>query len=79
MNVHIRKYIYAILLALGPIAAFYGFASQEEVVLWLGVGATVLAVPGNTLALKNLTKEGVDADGYAVVEQPQYLGKHGQE
>lgn len=51
----VRKYIYAILVALGPVAAFYGLATQEEVALWLGVGGTILALPAGTLALANLT------------------------
>lgn len=52
-----RAYIYAILVALGPLASFYGLATQEEIVLWLGVGGTILGIPAGGLALKNLTPD----------------------
>lgn len=71
---HVRKYIYAILIAIGPIVTFYGLASHEEVALWLGVGATVLAVPGNSLALKNINRE--DEDFATVDIEVPSVGKH---
>lgn len=50
----VRKYIYTILVAAGPLVTFYGLADANEVALWLGLGATVLGVPGGGLALANL-------------------------
>lgn len=58
MSKEVRAWIYGILVALGPVVAFYGFATQEEIALWLGVGGTILAGPAGTLALKNLTPSG---------------------
>lgn len=55
MTREVRKYVYSILVALGPVAVFYGLATQEEVALWLGVGGTVLAGPAGLVALNNLT------------------------
>lgn len=52
-----RAYIYAILIAIGPLVSFYGLASQEEIALWLGLGGTILGVPGGSLALKNLSPD----------------------
>lgn len=65
MSSKTRLYIYAILVAIGPLVSFYGLATQEEIVLWLGVGGTVLGVPAGSLALKNLapdTEEDSDFD-----------------
>lgn len=39
-----RAYIYRILLAVSPVIAFYGFLTQEELTLWLGVASTVLNI-----------------------------------
>ena len=43
-NDQVRAYIYRVLLAVSPLVAFYGFLTQEEVTLWLGVASTVLNV-----------------------------------
>lgn len=71
MKLHVRKYIYAILIALGPLAVFYGVVSDVEAALWIGVGATVLAVPGSSLALTHLTPDSEEVE--------PTLGKHGIE
>ena len=56
----IRKYLYAVLVAAGPLLSFYGIASENEVALWLGLGGTLLGVPAGTTALSNLNpKTGV--------------------
>ena len=39
-----RAYIYRVLLAVSPLVAFYGYLSQEEITLWLGVVSTALNV-----------------------------------
>lgn len=39
-----RAYIYRVLLAVSPLVAFYGYLSQEEIMLWLGVASTALNV-----------------------------------
>lgn len=49
-NAKVRAWIYGVLVAAGPLAVFYGLATQEEVALWLGVAASAL---GNGLALAN--------------------------
>lgn len=43
-NEKTRAYIYRILLAISPVVAFYGFLTQEEITLWLGVASTVLNI-----------------------------------
>lgn len=40
----IRAYIYRVLLAVSPVVAFYGYLTQEEIVLWLGVAGTALNI-----------------------------------
>jgi hypothetical protein len=40
----IRAYIYRILIGLGAVVTFYGFMSQEEVTLWLGLALVVLNI-----------------------------------
>ena len=40
----VRAYIYRVLLAVSPVVAFYGYLTQEEITLWLGVASTVLNV-----------------------------------
>lgn len=43
-NEKTRAYIYRVLLAVSPVIAFYGFLTQEEITLWLGVASTVLNI-----------------------------------
>lgn len=43
-NEKIRAYIYRVLLAVSPLVAFYGYMTQEELALWLGVASTALNV-----------------------------------
>lgn len=38
-----RAYIYRVLVAVAPIVVFYGWASGEEVALYLAAAATILA------------------------------------
>lgn len=52
----IRKYVYAVLAAVGPIVVFYGLATTEEVALWLGIGATILGTPTGALAAANVPR-----------------------
>lgn len=49
----LRKYIYRVLAAFGPIAIAYGFISDTEFVLWLGFVETVLVTPVSVLAAAN--------------------------
>lgn len=51
----VRAYVYAVLVAAGPVAVFYGVLSREEVALWIGFGGTVLS-PAGLLALANTPK-----------------------
>lgn len=49
-----RAYIYRVLLAISPVVAFYGFLTQEELTLWLGVASTVLNIlPAMNTTTKN--------------------------
>lgn len=51
----LRAWIYGVLVAAGPLASFYGLLTNEEIVLWLGLGGTLLGVPAGTVAAANLT------------------------
>jgi hypothetical protein len=51
----VRAWIYGVLIAAGPLAVFYGLATEHEVVLWLGVAAAAL---GNGLAVANTPTKG---------------------
>lgn len=53
-NEKTRAYIYRVLLAVSPLVAFYGFLTQEEITLWLGVASTALNV---LPALNTTTKD----------------------
>ena len=43
-NEKTRAYIYRVLLAVSPLVAFYGYLTQEEIALWLGVASTALNI-----------------------------------
>ena len=51
----VRGYLYLVLAAAGPLVVFYGIATNEEVALWLGLGATILGTPTASLARANLS------------------------
>lgn len=51
-----RRWLYGVLTAAGPLVVFYGLASAQEVVLWLGLGATILGTPAAALASANVPK-----------------------
>lgn len=53
-NEKVRAYIYRVLLSISPLVAFYGFLTQEEITLWLGVASTVL----NILPAMNTSTKG---------------------
>lgn len=46
----VRAYIYRVLVALGAIALLYGWVSDTELVVYLGLAGTIL---GNGLASAN--------------------------
>lgn len=50
-----RAYIYRVLTALSVVVVAYGWLSEAEVALWLGVAAAVL---GNGLAAVNTSTKG---------------------
>lgn len=52
----VRLWLYRVLAAAGPLLVFYGFATAEEVALWLGVGGTVLGTVPLTVAAKNVPR-----------------------
>lgn len=54
-NPAIRAYIYGILAAAGAVALVYGLVTEEQLVVWLALGAAVL---GNGLALVNTPTKG---------------------
>ena len=43
-NEKVRAYVYRVLLTLSPLVAFYGYLTQEEIALWLGVASTALNI-----------------------------------
>lgn len=53
----VREWIFGLLAAAGPIVAFYGYMTQEEIALWLGLGATILGTPGTALAARNVPRK----------------------
>lgn len=40
----VRGYIYRITVAVGVLVGFYGYATQEEIALWLGLVSAVLGI-----------------------------------
>jgi len=50
-----RAYIYRVLTALSVVVVAYGWLTEAEVALWLGVAAAVL---GNGLAAVNTSTKG---------------------
>lgn len=52
----LRNYLYKVLAAAGPIVLLYGWMTAEEIAVWLGFGATVLATPAGALASANTPK-----------------------
>lgn len=65
----VRKYLYAVLVAAGPLVSFYGLATSDEIALWLGLGGTLLGIPAGTTALANLTpKQDTTANPVIYVE-----------
>lgn len=56
-----RKYIYAVLVAAGVVAAGYGIGA-DEVERWLVLASAVLGVAGPGLALGNLADKPADED-----------------
>lgn len=53
----IRLWLFRTLAALGPIVAFYGLMSHEEIALWLGAGGTILGTPAGALASANVPRD----------------------
>lgn len=51
-----RRWLYGVLTAAGPLVVFYGLMTAQEVVLWLGLGATILGTPVGALASANTPK-----------------------
>lgn len=49
----VRKYIYRVLVAVGPVALLYGLVTDAELIVWLGLAETILASPVGALALAN--------------------------
>lgn len=45
-----RAYIYRVLLALTPLVVLYGYLTEEQAALWVGVASALL---GNGLAVAN--------------------------
>lgn len=43
---HLRSWAYRVLLALGPVAVFYGLVTAEEAALWIGVAAAAIGGAG---------------------------------
>jgi hypothetical protein len=52
----VRRYLYQVLAAFGPIAVVSGWVTQDQFILWLGFAGTVLATPVGALAAANTPK-----------------------
>jgi hypothetical protein len=53
---NVRKYVYAVLVALAPVVVYYGLAVDSEVALWIAVAEVVL---GSGLATLNTGNKSV--------------------
>lgn len=53
----LRLWLFRILAAAGPVVAFYGLATNEEIALWLGLGGTILGTPAGALASANVPRD----------------------
>lgn len=53
MNETRRRYVYAVLVAAGALALFYGWITADALPLWLALAAAIL---GNGLAFANTTR-----------------------
>ncbi len=49
MNEATRAWIYRVLLALQPLIVAYGYATEEQTILWVGVASAVLGTGLATL------------------------------
>ena len=52
----IRRWIFRVVIAVGPIVVFYGLMTADEVALWIGLGGTILGTPAASLAEVNVPK-----------------------
>jgi hypothetical protein len=55
MNEATRAWIYRVLLAIQPLIVAYGYATEEQTILWVGVASAVL---GTGLATLNTSTSG---------------------
>jgi hypothetical protein len=55
MNEATRAWVYRVLLALQPLVVAYGYATEEQTILWVGVASAVL---GTGLATLNTSTSG---------------------
>lgn len=53
----VRAWVYRVLAAVGPLVVFYGWATADEVALWLGLGGTILGTGPAALAAVNTPKK----------------------
>ncbi len=72
----VRAWLYDILIAAGPILGAYGLVSQNEIALWVALGAAVLGIPAGITARANLTPSSGASSKQpeAVDEAPAWLG-----
>lgn len=70
----IRKYIYRVLVGIGPILALYGVVTDAEFILWLGLAETILGSPVGALALANVPKETIVVPSAQAVEVDPITG-----
>lgn len=53
----IRRWLFRVVAAAGPIVTFYGLMTAEEVALWIGLGGTILGTPAASLAGANVPRD----------------------
>lgn len=49
----LRRWLYRVLGAGGPLIVFYGWMTAEEVALWVGLGGTILGTVPSAVAAAN--------------------------
>lgn len=69
----VRRYIYRVLVAVGPVALAYGLLTDAEIIVWLGLAETILASPVGALALANVPRETAEVAA-PVVERDNITG-----
>lgn len=74
MNAQLRQRLYLILSAVVPLLVGYGVISQDQVGLWVALGAAVLGAGGTALAASNT--KAVESDAGPSSSSTWATGRH---